>query len=679
MPFAGFHNPIEGYTEARLIFDQSGYVQLNSQDLINAGLEVNGIDELLLTYKGQPHPFWLDEFKNNRKFTINFYVPDHPNRYSTQQILLIKTNSKIDSQIDATPIEPLLKNTIKIVPTAITSEIMEQNMLYLPKSEMEDPYLWSEISEISFDIEIPLKGKLISPLHIGIKIWSPSSAHVEKDHGIKININGVEKGIFEWKGSGFHQIQFQVPLNKDQKSLKLNLSSINPQGVIAQRNYLDWIEIQKTQLLQLDDPILNMIGNGTQYHFDELHSSGYIVERDQKQEIDSVWNVEPKKDIELETRNGYYYDWIPKQSMHIDAKILPIEKSRMDYLEIPVDWMVITPNSLQSALDPLIKHRQKQGFRTLVVDPQQLYDLYSGGFPDPDAFRIYFKELDQKFGFPPKYVLLVGDFSNARLDYQSSLNFIPSVWIQSALIGETISDMPLMDINKDLQPDLIIGRIPADDPQNIRNWIDKVIEVEASLIENQGRKIVTISDGQEMYFAHDAKSFADDFQKPFSATMINIDKDQENANILLKQKLNESVFLLAYFGHGSIDSWGKDKIVTISDIDSFTNQMTIPIILNLTCLTGYYIDPNKESLTEALLFSKGMGAAVVLAPTSLTSAVNQAELRKQLAVSIQLPKNKYFGDVLMDTWSKMNSEYEPVLEVMQTFGLFGDPAMILFP
>ncbi|NTW44252.1 MAG: hypothetical protein HGB14_07415, partial [Anaerolineaceae bacterium] len=55
------------------------------------------------------------------------------------------------------------------------------------------------------------------------------------------------------------------------------------------------------------------------------------------------------------------------------------------------------------------------------------------------AFQSYFIALNQKFGSLPKYVLLVGDFSYEQKDYQSSLEFIPSCWIQSELIGETTS------------------------------------------------------------------------------------------------------------------------------------------------------------------------------------------------------------------------------------------------
>ncbi len=672
-------NATESFTNARLIFDQPGYYQIHSQDLTTAGLEINGIDELLLTYRNQPYPFWFDESEKGKQFTIYFYVPDQPHRYSTQQIMLINTKNKTETQIFAKSFDLVVQDSQNADVNAVTAETMEQDLLYLPKSGMEDPFLWKEIGIEPFEMEIPLNNGWVSPVQVDIKLWSPTSAPVEKDHGIILNVNGIETSNFEWKGSGFHQIQFEIPLKDLSNSLNIQLSSKNPQGVIAQRIYLDQIEIQKTQPLSLENRILNIFGNGNNFHFEKSNSSGYLIMRGQNQLEISVSAIEPGNEFELVSKKENTYDWIPEKSFQNNATILPFTKSDSIFPGQSVDWLVITPNFFKSALEPLVNHRQQQGLATQVVDPQQLYDTYTGGFPDPLAFQSYFIALNQKFGNLPKYVLLVGDFTYERKDYQASLESIPSVWIQSDLIGETTSDMPIMDINGDKKPDLVIGRIPAKDAEQVKTWVEKVITTENSLYEVKDRQILAVSDGQEMYFAEDAKSFAGSFQQPYTATTINIAKNQENANLLLKQKLNEPVFLLAYFGHGSIDSWGKDKIFTINDVDSMAEQGAIPIVVNLTCLTGYYIEPKQESLTEALLFKKGAGAIAVLAPTSLTSAVYQAELRNQLVFALQKPENYHLGDVLMDSWSAMNSESAPVWEVMLTFGLFADPAMILSP
>ncbi|NTW44253.1 MAG: hypothetical protein HGB14_07420 [Anaerolineaceae bacterium] len=371
-PSSDFQNATGTFTEARLVFDQPGYYQIHSQDLISNGLEINGIDELLLTYRNQPYPFWFEESDKGKQFTIYFYVSGQYDRYSTQQIMLITTNNKTEKQILADSLDPVGRDSQNADLNAITAETLEQDLLYLPKSGMEDPFLWAEIGGKPFELEIPLRIGMMTPIQLDIKLWSPTSAPVEKDHGIILNVNGIEASNIEWKGSGFHQIQFEIPLKDLSNSLNIQLSSKSPQGVIAQRIYLDQIEIQMTQPLNLEDSILNISGNSNNLHFEKSNSPGYLVERSQEQYAISVKAIGPGKEFDLESKKGNTYDWIPEKSFQKSATILPFTNSDSMYPDQLVDWLVITPNSFKPALEPLVNHRQEKGLETLVVNPQQL-------------------------------------------------------------------------------------------------------------------------------------------------------------------------------------------------------------------------------------------------------------------------------------------------------------------
>ena len=92
------------FTTARLLFDQAGYYQLNSQTMRKAGLEVNGIEEILLSYKNQPYPFWYENHANDQDFTLYFYVPEQFDRVLTQIIMLVKTDNKTAPQSLAHPL-----------------------------------------------------------------------------------------------------------------------------------------------------------------------------------------------------------------------------------------------------------------------------------------------------------------------------------------------------------------------------------------------------------------------------------------------------------------------------------------------------------------------------------------------------------------------------------------------
>jgi hypothetical protein len=46
--------------------------------------------------------------------------------------------------------------------------------------------------------------------------------------------------------------------------------------------------------------------------------------------------------------------------------------------------------------------------------------------------------------------------------------------------------------------------------------------------------------------------------------------------------------LVNYIGHGSINQWGKDLIFTTADAAALANGKCLPVVINMTCLTGLF-------------------------------------------------------------------------------------------
>ena len=90
---------------------------------------------------------------------------------------------------------------------------------------------------------------------------------------------------------------------------------------------------------------------------------------------------------------------------------------------------------------------------------------------------------------------------------------------------------------------------------------------------------------------------------------------------------------MGYFGHGSVTQWGKDNLFTVKDVASLQNGDRLPLVINMTCLTGLFTHPKVQSLTETLLWKPDGGAVAVLAPTSLTLSGDQSFLSNALVQS----------------------------------------------
>ncbi len=510
-----------------------------------------------------------------------------------------------------------------------------------------------------------------------LTFWSPSSAPANPDHAILLSNNHVNLGSFEWEGSGYHQVE--IDLTEPQAQIDLEISAQVPAGVTAQLIFLDSIEVNFNRNVELASE---------QYEFEfagklnppPAKFSGFLVEKSGAIPYMRAGFVDQGQSLQISSCKQCSYTWVPETSLLSDFILQPIEMT-VDLMnrDYAVDWLLLAGKDKQQALEPLIVHRQSQGLRTLVIDPQQIYDQFYSGFPHPEALIKFLTYIHSSWQNSPEYVLLAGDFDYTHKSYSEMLLQIPSVFIASQYLGETVSDLPFMDIDNDLKPDFALGRVPLNTSTELRYWVTKLIRSEDVWKENAERRVVAISDGQESYFTDEAAKFLDQFGDDYATSLIQAEKDIQNNGRSVKLALQEPIYLLSYFGHGSINSWGKDQILNTEIIRDLPSQQQLPIYVNMTCLSGYFIHPQQISLAETLLFQKESGAVTVIAPTSLTTADNQLSLSMNLVEQLQVADNTRIGDVLLNSWRMIDSSNEAMYEIMLSFILLGDPAYLLKP
>jgi len=115
-------------------------------------------------------------------------------------------------------------------------------------------------------------------------------------------------------------------------------------------------------------------------------------------------------------------------------------------------------------------------------------------------------------------------------------------------------------------------------------------------------------------------------------------------------------------------------------VDDLSNGDRLPFIVNMACLTGYFVDPESfgyPSLTETLMRSEGKGAVAAFMPTGMTSANDQRILNAALFEAIFTKDIRTLGPAISTAKEALlanGAEYE---ETSETFLLFGDPAMRL--
>ena len=98
---------------------------------------------------------------------------------------------------------------------------------------------------------------------------------------------------------------------------------------------------------------------------------------------------------------------------------------------------------------------------------------------------------------------------------------------------------------------------------------------------------------------------------PFREYLGNYGQPSELTSAITQRINNEGALVVNYSGHGSVQVWANENILTNEEILALTNAGKLPFFVGMTCLTGYFLEPegfDYPSMAEVLLRSAGKGA-----------------------------------------------------------------------
>jgi hypothetical protein len=199
-----------------------------------------------------------------------------------------------------------------------------------------------------------------------------------------------------------------------------------------------------------------------------------------------------------------------------------------------------------------------------------------------------------------------------------------------------------------------------------------LIERTLAYEQNPASPIAIFSaDGTEEQFSF----FADSLIQQNNLVEANVVKLYGQPAAALTTAWNEGAWLVTYNGHGSLDMWGKDQVLTMDAVRSLRpHSSASPIVLQFTCLTGLFAHPTVNSISETML-SHEQGPVLIVAATSLTLPNNQEPFAQHLIQALQNPANLQMGDAFLEAQRNVDVAAAPWLqEIVDTFGLLGDPS-----
>ena len=368
-----------------------------------------------------------------------------------------------------------------------------------------------------------------------------------------------------------------------------------------------------------------------------------------------------------------------------------------------INLLIICPKVFTDQANRLATyHAAVDGLRSLVVDPQLIYNEFSSGVQDITAIRDYIKMLyDLGEGSDTlSYVLLFGDGSYDNLNRISeNTNFIPTYQSEESFhpVNSYVTDDYygfLDDGEGDGAYDMLdvgIGRLPVKTEDEAIHAVDKILHYDSHSRDVMGdwRNVICFvaddeDDNSHIDQAEQLAAFINSSQSNYIIDKIYLDAYPQisgpggqrypDVNNAINQRVEKGALIVNYTGHGGEVGWAHERILEVSDINSWDNFNHLPVFLTATCEFSRFDDPGRTSAGE-LVFLNPLGGGIAMFTTTRATygspnfSLNKSFYRYAFDTD-QNGEHLRMGDLLLK--SKRESGSDPN---GKKFILFGDPAL----
>ncbi len=371
------------------------------------------------------------------------------------------------------------------------------------------------------------------------------------------------------------------------------------------------------------------------------------------------------------------------------------------------NMLIVTHKDYLSQSERLAEHhRITDGYSVTVATNEQVYNEFSSGAPDISAIRDFARRLYQIPGQGKlQFLLLFGDGSfdfkdripentNRVLTFQSkeSLSTVESV-VSDDFFG-------LLDENEGNDGsgyiDIGIGRFPVSNAEQAKTVVDKSLfyagNSEATLGDWRNKLCFVADDGNINYhFLQVEKQICpgiDAIAPVYNLNKIYIDGFRQistpsgqrcpDANSAIKTDIENGVLVMNYTGHGGEKGWADENILSVREIDSWTNYNHMPVFFTATCEFSRFDNPGMLSAGEHVLLNPAGGSVALFTTTRPAQASTNLGLTESFYDTIfSGSDNNYprFGNAIAHAKNEV-ARQESALYI-RNFLLLGDPALWL--
>jgi hypothetical protein len=332
----------------------------------------------------------------------------------------------------------------------------------------------------------------------------------------------------------------------------------------------------------------------------------------------------------------------------------------------PTDLIIVAPPVFWNEATALAQHHNAvDGLSVVVVTPQQIYNEFSSGAVDATAIRDFvrmFYKRAQNNSELPQYLLLYGDGSyDNKTRFVNNTNFIPTYQSVNSTdpIKSYVSDdfFVLLDDSEGNwapsdpdQPDAGVGRLPVKSVSESQTALAKILKYSTApgFIEqnnmpscsNTGtcsvygdwRNTITFMADDEdndihLVQAEALANFVDTTYDNYNVDKIYFDSYLQVATpggdrypdvvSAIDKRMEKGCLIFNYTGHGGEVGLGHERVIEVSQINSWKNLCNMPLFFTATCEFSRWDDPERTSAGEYCFLNPDGGAIGLMSTVRL--------------------------------------------------------------
>jgi hypothetical protein len=565
------------------------------------------------------------------------------------------------------------------------SASFETNRIYQPGLlEAPDIWLWEAMVSGVERVEPFLLSGVASgsgqPAQLEVVLQGGSdAAETSEDHHVRVDVNGVDVGEAFFDGKRAYRLSAAVPASLLREGAnELGVVNVGDTGVYS-LVFLDRFEVSYPQASTVKGGVFE--GEWQEEGTAEVGGvpgSGIVLDVTGPARWLTGFEVTAGT-VRFQAQAGHRYVVVSAEGL-LEPRIGRVPLSTLKAATNQADYLVIGPEDFLGAAEPLLERRRSQGLTPRAVSLEEIASEFGHGQASGEAIKAFVSYAYQSWRRPsPRYVLLLGDstYDPRHFLATSWASPLPALWVKTSYLW-TVSDPALGAVNgEDELPDLAIGRLPATTREQAEALVSKLLAWEESGQGLDGNAVL-VADAPDAGgdFEADVEEVRASFLSGRPVTTLKVRELGAGTRGAILGAFDEGASVMSYVGHGGTAVWSSENVLNTWDVPSLRMQSRQPLLLTMNCLNGYFVAPNLDSLSEALVKAEGRGAGAALSPSGLSLDGPAHEYHRALVAELVSGRHQRLGDAILAA-QRDYAETGLLPELLTVYHLLGDPAMKL--